>query len=111
MGRCNRRHRQGRGQLASCGRVPVARPLPSCPGNRTAGGLTDAQAQLEPLIRAAGIRKVARRSGVPVTRIHDWLSGRRPVYLHRVEAIAEVVGVRLVFVATIPREAGRRSRP
>ena len=53
--------------------------------------------QLETLIRSVGIREVARRSGVPASRIHDWLSGRRPMYLHRVEALARAVGYKLVL--------------
>lgn len=53
--------------------------------------------QLEELVRAVGIREVARRTGIPASRIHDWLGGRRPIYLHRVEAIAEAVGMRLML--------------
>ncbi|GMV72858.1 MAG: hypothetical protein AMXMBFR77_26950 [Phycisphaerales bacterium] len=61
--------------------------------------------QIEPFVREIGLREVARRSGVPNTRISEWLSGRRDMYGHRIDAIAAACGL-TISVRAVGR--GRR---
>ena len=54
--------------------------------------MTSVRDQLEPLIRAAGVREVARRSGIPQPRLSEWLNGRANLTVARAEAVAAAVG-------------------
>lgn len=62
--------------------------------------MTKFERDLERAVREVGVNEVARRSGVPQSRISDWMRGARPLYLHRAEAIAEAVGYSLVALRT-----------
>lgn len=68
--------------------------------------------QLEPLIRAAGVREVARRSGVPQPRLSEWLNGRANLTVARAEAVAAAVGaeVRVVMHGSTHAKAPARPR-
>jgi transcriptional regulator with XRE-family HTH domain len=57
--------------------------------------LTTLRDQLEPLIRAATIRAVAEKSGVPAPNISDWLRGKSTVTVETAERIATALGVEL----------------
>lgn len=54
--------------------------------------MTSIRDQLEPLIRAAGVREVARRAGIPQPRLSEWLNGRANLTVARAEAVAAAVG-------------------
>jgi hypothetical protein len=55
--------------------------------------------QLAPLIRAQGIRPVARATGIPVGALWEWLHGRRNRRMGdtQLDALARAVGVKIIL--------------
>lgn len=75
-------------------RPRAARP-PACTLTGAGRDLQDLRAQLEPLIRAATIRAVSEKSGVPAPNISDWLRGKSTITVETAERIAAAIGVEL----------------
>lgn len=75
--------------------------------------MTSVRDQLEPLIRAAGVREVARRAGIPQPRLSEWLNGRANLTVARAEVLAAAVGAEVRVVAngsTHAKAPGRGGR-
>jgi DNA-binding phage protein len=50
---------------------------------------------LAPAIRSTGMSEVSDRTGIHRSTIYQWLGGARDLPLHRIDAIAEAVGLSL----------------
>jgi hypothetical protein len=69
--------------------------------------------ELRPLIESAGLREVSRQSGIGASVLSQWLSGAIPsgsqrprrLSIEQVEALAAVVGMKIVLVK--PKKNGK----
>lgn len=52
---------------------------------------------LEPLIRARGLREVSRQTGIHASAISRWLHGTRRMSDEALELIAQVIGVEIAI--------------
>lgn len=72
------------------------------------GIMPDLRSQLAPLIRAVGVSKVARRSGIHRVTIQRYLAGTADMTGSALERVAHVVGVTLVASASAIAPADTR---
>jgi len=63
--------------------------------------LDDVRTRIEPLIRAGGIRSVARAVGITDAALHRWLRGQSSLSFATIQSIASQVSMRLEVTYTL----------